>query len=297
MNPPIWLHLFEPAAALDPTLVAVVWYALSVALYILILGLLARGTPGPTPLVRLGWAICLGGIWHTLILGQIYLLLLLPTVGAWLLLRQGRAVPAGLLIGVVVALKPNFLIWPVLLLLAGHVLPAVWAGVSAIVLSVIPAVVYGPRVYGQWLALVNTLPQLDVPERNIALPALLARLGAPAVGLVLTGVLLVVLAAGVVWRRPGWRQASELAVVATLLAGPLSWIGYTLLLLPIFWPRARWTLPMAALAWLLLYPVISLVGALGTIGLPLGSSYALVLLALGGVLVWEAGRPAEQTGA
>ena len=84
------------------------------------------------------WASALAGFWDTLFLGQIYLPLVLAGVAAWLLLERGAGLWAGLLIGIVVAMKPNFLVWPVLLLLSGHYRSAVAAFVIASAISLIP---------------------------------------------------------------------------------------------------------------------------------------------------------------
>ncbi|MCC6626188.1 MAG: DUF2029 domain-containing protein [Chloroflexi bacterium] len=280
MNPPLWLPLFGAAAALDPALVTAAWFGLSLALVLAALALLTRAYPAAATRARLAWVICLGGLWHTLLLGQIYTVLLLLAVGVWLLLRGGRPVAAGLLLGVLVALKPNFVIWPLLLLLAGQARPALWAGTSAGLLSLLPALWYGPAIYGQWLAVVQQMAGFDVPARNAALPGLIARLGWPALGLPLTAVLLAALAGWVAWRRPDREATSELGLTATLIAGPLTWPGYTLLLLPLFWRRAHWPPALAAIALLLTYPAMSLVTGLQTWGIAAGAVYAVVLVAL-----------------
>jgi hypothetical protein len=280
MNPPVWLPLFGAAAAFDPALVAAAWLGLSLALVLAALALLARGFPGRASRERLVWVVCLGGLWHTLLLGQIYTILLLLTVGVWLLLRAERPVAAGVLLGVLVALKPNFVVWPVLLLLAGHARPALWAGVSAGLISLLPALWYGPAIYSQWLAVVQQVAGFAVPERNAALPGLVTRLGWPALGLPLTAVLLAALAGWVAWRRPDRETVSDVGVTATLVAGPLTWPGYTLLLLPLFWRRARWSPALTAIALLLTYPAMSLVSGLQGWGIAAGAVYAVVLVVL-----------------
>lgn len=92
--------------------------------------------------------------------------------------------------------------------------------------------------------------------------------------------LLAALAGWVAWRRPDRVTTSELGLTATLVAGPLTWPGYTLLLLPIFWRRARWSPALATIALLLTYPAMSLVAGLQTWGIATGAVYAVVLVAL-----------------
>jgi len=51
-----------------------------------------------------------------------------------------------------------------------------------------------------------------------------------------------------VWRRPGVLEVSAVAIIASLLAGPITWGGYTILLLPIFFAAGiRRTWPAAIL--------------------------------------------------
>lgn len=236
LNPPLSLLVFEPLALFDPVVAFGVWYGLSLLLYLLALLLLARAYPGQTTPLRIAWALSLAGLWHTLELGQIYLPLLLATIGAVLLLRRDRPLLAGLLIGLVVAIKPNLAVWPVLLLAAGF-WRAGMAGLGAAgLLSLLPLLRYPPAIYSQWFEAGAGYTGRILPI-NSSLPGLAERLGLPWLGIILSLALLIGLAVWA-WRyRPSSVSVSGLALLAALLAAPIAWIGYTPLLLPVFFRR------------------------------------------------------------
>lgn len=258
LNPPISIPLFQAIAGFDPLVVFRLWYVVSIALFILTMVLLIRAFPEHVSPRRVLWACCLGGLWETLTLGQIYLPLLLASTGALLLLRKRSYIPAGILIGLVVAVKPNFLVWPCLLLLAGYVPAALAAFVTGAVLSVIPVFIYGPSIYLEWLRAARAFNGVGLPS-NAALLGLPTRLGAPGIGIAVDAILLVAVA-WLCWHfRPSARTVSDLAIVVSLLTSPIAWIGYTILLLPILIGR-RWTPLTLVAAFLLVMPFSGIPG-------------------------------------
>ena len=178
-------------------------------------------------------ALLLAGFWYTLALGQIYTILALVAVLAWLLLPR-RPVLAGLLIGLLVAVKPNFALWPLLLLVSGAWLPALAAGFTAGVLSGVPVLLYGTNIYCLWLQGLRLLRR-HVPPLNASLPGLLSRLGLPWLALPASCVLVLALLFAVRRRRPSATQVGSLALIASLVVSPLAWVGYTVILLPELW--------------------------------------------------------------
>ncbi len=252
LNPPISVLAFRAVAAADPAISHRVWYIVSLATYACALALLLCGQPRGVVIWRSAWALSLAALWHTLQLGQIYAPLLLAAAGAWVLLRKGRHLQAGILIGLLVAIKPNFALWPLLLLLGGHGLSAGAAAASAALVSLLPVLTRGPRIYAQWLAASGSFRSFVLPG-NSSLLAVASRLGVPWLGILLTAVL-VVGTATLVWRRrPSALVTSSLGVVVSLLASPICWLGYTMLLLPALLAR-RWTLPLQTAAIILTIP-------------------------------------------
>ncbi|MGF9762688.1 glycosyltransferase family 87 protein [Microvirga sp. 0TCS3.31] len=281
LNPPISALLFQAFDVADPYLTYQVWRWISVTVYAgAILLLVSRIANRVEALIIAVWASALAGFWDTLFLGQIYLPLVLAGVAAWLLLERGAGLWAGLLIGIVVAMKPNFLVWPVLLLLAGHYRSAVAAFVVASTISLIPLVIYGPEVYRQWFELVAADGNRALFLTNGSFAGLAARAGIPSFGLVLGFLLLAGLAVWALWRRPDVLTVSALGLLASVLASPLGWIHYTLFLLPVI--VRHWHQPaMRIVALLLIVPVPFIIDQLGKpawIQLTIGSVYGWALV-------------------
>jgi hypothetical protein len=280
LNPPISALLFQVFDLAEPHLSFRVWWAVSVLAYGATVFLLLR-RPRPGRLILLLWAFALAGFWDTLVLGQIYLPLVLAGTAAWLLLEEGEGRWAGVLIGLVVAMKPNFLVWPALLFLSGHRLPALTAVATATAISAIPLLVMGPEVYGQWFELISSDRDRGAFLTNASLAGLTARIGAPAAGLLLGFVLLAAAALWAVRWRPSAARAGAVALVLALLASPIAWIHYTLFLLPVFLTHWHST-GMRLAAFLLIVPVPFIIDQFGKpawIQVTLGSVYnwALVL--------------------
>ncbi|MCZ0963752.1 glycosyltransferase family 87 protein [Paracoccus benzoatiresistens] len=276
LNPPVSALLFQLFDLAEPERSLRAWLWISVACYAAaVLLLVRRYGEGVEGLLIAIWAFGLAGFWDTLFLGQIYLPLLLMAVGAWLLLERKELVWSGILIGLVVSMKPNFLVWPVLLFLSGHRQPALISGIVAALVSLVPLVIMGPEVYRQWLNLVASDGERAFFLTNASLSGLAARAGIPGAGVALGAVLLLALAAWAFRQRPGLVAASSAALVASVLASPLGWIHYTLFLLPVLLHHwTRW--PMWVVGALLVVPVPFVIDQFASsnwVQLTLGSIY------------------------
>ena len=116
-----------------------------------------RPVGGGSGALRVAWVFASAPFWETVSLGQIYALLALPTALAWVLLERWPLL-SGVLIGVVAAFKPNFLVWPALL-------AAGWApaGRGERVGDDAGSAcwrrrVFGPAVYLSWLGAISRDP-------------------------------------------------------------------------------------------------------------------------------------------
>lgn len=272
LNPPLLALLLAPFGLLPATPAYWAFTALSLAVMTVAVVLVARE-------LRLapGWmvlAVCTlwaGSPTHgTLVLGQIYGLLLLGVSLGWLAQRRGRPVLSGLLLGLVVAVKPSLA--PLLLIPLVQRRPvALRAGiVGAGLATLVGVLAAGPSSALEWLKLASGTPAPEV-DANASLPGVVSRLGGPgAVGWALT---LVVVLASLWWVRRaapvaradasgsvGAGDAALFAVIAgCLLAAPIAWLNYTVLL----WPGAlmlisagRWrtglpllVIPVIPVAW------------------------------------------------
>jgi hypothetical protein len=289
LNPPISALLFRAFDIADPQVSLRAWWGISVACYLVTVLLLVAGYGTRRGALLALPALALAGFSDTLFLGQIYLPLVLAGVGAWLLLERGHGGLAGVLIGLVVAMKPNFLVWPVLLLLSRQYRPALVAFGVAGAVSAVPLLTMGPEVYRQWVELIASDRDRATFLTNASLTGLAARAGVSAVGVVLSLAMLAALALWALVRRPDPMRVSAFGLLASVFASPIGWIHYTLFLLPVFL-RAWDSRAMRAVVLLLMVPVPFVVDQLGSSvlnQLTIGSVYGWALLLCLVVLVAE----------
>jgi len=246
LNPPPSLLLFAPLTALPTGIARTGWFVATVLAVLATVVVLGVGPP-----YRLAWVIASAPFWETVSLGQIYALLALPASLAWVLIER-RPMLSGVLIGIVAAIKPNFVLWPVLLALAGQRHAAAAAVGTWAALNALAVVFFGPAVFVQWLAVVTQEGPNGTPA-NAAVAGLLARVGLPAAIPIVDILGVLGLVALTIKYRPGPRQLSSLALVGLLVFSPLAWVGYGLFLLPLFFERP-WTPATAIAAALLLLP-------------------------------------------
>ena len=237
LNPPVSVLFFRAFTAASPQVAFRWWWGVSFACYFLTAALLSHRYGADRKPVLMLWAFALAGFWDTLALGQIYVPLVLAATAAWLLLERGRAMTAGVLIGLVIALKPNFALWPAALLLAGHGRVPLVAFLSAAALSILPLVTHGLTIYRQLAAVILEEESRTAFLTNASLPGFAARLGVPTLGVVCAAGVVALVAWWSVRRRPAPLEASALGIAAGIAASPIAWVHYTLFLLPVFF---RW---------------------------------------------------------
>lgn len=258
LNPPISVVIFRGLSYFDPNQSLIVWQIVSAILYVSIVSMLAwyyklKITPS-----KIFWAFTLAGFWHTLVLGQVYIILLLLTTLGWILLQKGKYVLAGIAIGLLVAIKPNFVIWPIFLLASGYYVTFLAAAVSGLIVSTIPIIFYGTKIYSQWLeASTLRLETLIMPGNN-SIVGLTSRFQNMNIGMVLSVIVVAALLIFLKLKPPNnlvsSKRISALGILASLLASPISWTGYTILLLPVFFSLKKWTFPVIISAAILSIP-------------------------------------------
>jgi hypothetical protein len=185
----------------------------------------------------------MAGFWHMLWYLQIYAPLLVAVAGSWLLMKRGNFLMAGLLLGIVIAIKPNYGLLPLMLFAAGHTRIAASALVSAAAISAIPLLIDGPVIYQQWFSLTMDFEGMGW-DSNASLMSVGTHFGLPMAGKLVAGVV-VVWVFYFLWRnKPSVLESTAIGLMAVLLFGPVSWAGYTLFLLPFLlsrrWDRVTW---------------------------------------------------------
>jgi hypothetical protein len=253
LNPPILVYPLSWLARLPSRDVLTAWSVVSLLLAgACMVALYARGPKGAAGVRLAVWGCSLAALWQSVHFGQIYPLLLALTVVTWIMLLDGDSWMAGLPLGLLVAIKPNFVLWPLLLLFW----PSRRAGASAVavaaLLSAIPLLISGAIVYREWLQSVRGHTNLIPSLGNSSLYAVAVRLQVPWIGLVASALIVAVTLAAVTYLRPSVQLVSTLGILVALLIGPISWLGYTLLLLPALW--TRWSPEVCVAASLLVVP-------------------------------------------
>jgi hypothetical protein len=243
LNPPFSVLLFQPLARLDPALGFRALQVASAMGYVMLILVLIHHTPTPDAWLRVLLLFLWHPFWSTLELGQIYVLLL-PLAAAGLLLGERRPILAGVCIGLLVALKPPYVIWPLLLLVGRHGRPALVGLGTAAILTLLPAVFGHLDWYPEWIAAARTASALQYLHDNLSALALLTRLGVPPLAAIAAMATALTALAVLVWQRR-WAapRISAIALIASWWASPVAWVGYALWLGPIFlshryWPEA-----------------------------------------------------------
>lgn len=237
LNPPLMTVLLSPFAPMDEVTAYRIWVALTtlmVAGSVLVVARELRLRAVLTVPALLA-VLASSPLHGTLVLGQIYPVLLVGLVAGWVAERRGHPVLAAVLFGVTVALKPSLA--PVLLL------PAVqrrWAPfragiVSAAVASLVGVLVAGPSSALGWLRIAFSEPVPDTVD-NASLPGLAVRFGLPSAVGMAVGVLVLVGTLGWCGRhRDRIDPAGTVlwaVVAAGLLFSPIAWHNYLMLLFP-----------------------------------------------------------------
>jgi hypothetical protein len=255
LNPPISLVFFELLSKTHPETARTVWTGLSVGFYLL--GLLLLYLRFRPALIWIFWALVLPGFWDTLVLGQIYTLVFLLGVCAWISLANQRQTWTGIFHGILASIKPNLLFVPFLMLINHQKRAALAAFSLFLLISLLPVLRYGPGIYQQWYEAVSQASWVRLPH-YLSLPALGMRIGASWLGYALAGLLLLGLCAWVWRKEPAALLAGALALVGAILASPLATPRFILLLVPVFFTFSR-TLRLSGPAAILLLPTSLLI--------------------------------------
>jgi len=244
LNPPLWTVLISPLGLLEPLTAYRVFVLISL---IVVVGYLAWTVEELH--LRPGWTVVgvvmllfSSPLLATLALGQVYPVLALGLVAAWVADRRNVQEVSGAALGLVVALKPSLLpvlLWP----LARRRWKALLAAlISGAVATLIGIVVLGP---GATLDYIGVLMEHSVSAYwdNASLPSAAARLfteNAYAQNVAtlpwmvplayVLGIIAIVLTAMSV--RHGPEVGLWVLVAASLLASPIAWHNYLVLLGP-----------------------------------------------------------------
>jgi alpha-1,2-mannosyltransferase len=239
LNPPLLTVLLTPFAALDALTAYRIFALLGLLLVVGSVLAVARELRLPARVtVPAVLAVLASSPLHgTLVLGQIYPLLLAGLVAGWIAERRGRPVLAAVLFGITVALKPSLA--PLLLLPAvqRRFVPLRAGLASAAAATLLGVLVAGPSSGFEWLRIAVSEPVPDTVD-NASLPGLAVRLGLPSVLGTLLGAAVLIGTLAWIGRHRDRIDPAGTAPWAVLAAGllisPIAWHNYVMLL----WPGA-----------------------------------------------------------
>jgi alpha-1,2-mannosyltransferase len=244
LNPPLWILLISPFGLLEPLVAYRVFVLMTLVMTVGYLAWMADEVRLRPVWAVVGSAMLLlsSPLLATLALGQIYPILALLLVASWVADRQNQSSLCGGTLGIVVALKPSLapiLLWPMV--------RRRWrtfgvALVSGAVATLVGIVVVGPGATLDWLRLLSdssASPYWD----NASLPSAAARLFTESPFAqhvaILPWTIPVAYALGIgaiAVTAARVRQGAEVGlwalVAASLLAAPIAWHNYLVLLGP-----------------------------------------------------------------
>jgi hypothetical protein len=268
LNPPLWVLLTAPLALLTQLeayrLFTLIMLAVSVGTLSWMAG---ESRLGSGAAVVVSVALVLSSpLMSTFGLGQMYPVLAFGLVGAWAADRRGMGVVSGVFLGVGAALKPTLvlvLLWPLFRRRWETLGAAVLSGAGATLLGFVAAgpkatfdyarTLLGESVNGYWdnaslhSTAIRFFTENDYAESLAELPWAVPVVQALAVGLVILTAFLV---------RGGTEWGLWAVVAASLLASPVAWNNYLVLLAPavmLLFARGRYA-PGALLIGLQLVP-------------------------------------------
>ena len=281
LSPPALLPLCEALARFSPNVAVKIWTLLSAGLFIGCGALLVREYRETIQHRQILWFLLARATLNTLGLGQDYALFVALAVGAWLLLERKREIVAGILLGLLIAAKPNYALWALLLVFCGRWRAAAVGAAVAAALSALPLVLYGPGIYGEWMRAVAGDPHWFFPN-EVSIPGFATRMGHRMAGEAVAAGLLAAAIGMVAWKRSSLRNASGVALSVGMLASPLAWYHYSLLLAgPLL--RERWDWALSLFLLLLMVPVAS-------------TFYFVPVCYVAGYFLWGAAREKAASG-
>jgi hypothetical protein len=240
LNPPVLLPLFQLFARFPIRDGGAYWTLISLLLFISGTALLLFTARPLLQKRKVVWLLMSVATIETVALGQIYALpfFLCCCIATWMA-RDKPPAAIYVVVGLVIAMKPNFGLWIVVLFLLGYKIPAFISASTAFILSVVPIFIYKPSIYPQWLLAYAHIPHYIFPT-DVSIAGMFTRLGSRPVGLVLSIALGAALLFFVHRMRPSEVDVSGIALCAGVLCSPLAWFHYSLLAAPFFAVSRRW---------------------------------------------------------
>jgi hypothetical protein len=171
-----------------------------------------------------------GPVTHTIYEGQVYSLLALALVLAWCNIPK-RPIVAGIFLGSVLVIKPNFIVLLILIAVSRYWLVSVVSVCLFVVVNSMTVIFLGSGIYGAWLSAVNLVvfhpAVMSLSLRSIISPA--------EVNWNYYGIAIILLIAGIIIsfaKKASLDPAFMLGSALSIFLSPVSWVGYAAILYP-----------------------------------------------------------------
>jgi alpha-1,2-mannosyltransferase len=239
LQPPILLPLFQILGHFGPRSGVIVYTLLSVAAFIGGTALLIAQLKGKIQIRVIFFLLFSMSVLDIVYLAQDYGFMFLLVCLVVYFIKSERTLATAICIGVLVSIKPNLGVWPILLFLANYKKLAVISTLTAIALTTLPIALYGPSIYTQWLH-AYAVSDAGIFPSDISLSGIFTRLGYPLAGRIVAVLLFLALANLIRRNRPGQIEVGGVATCAGILCSPLGWFQYSVLAAPLFAASKRW---------------------------------------------------------
>lgn len=254
LNPPFSVYLFSIFTFFNIRFGFRLWQVISVALYITGIYLFAKDNNNSKQPLHILFAFSIAGFWHTLELGQIYIFLFFLLILIYLSVKKQKDMLSGLLLGLLIAIKPNFMILPIFLFVSKYRKIACTALMTSAILSFIPIITDGTNIYFQWIQATIKYQGISYPG-NSSLVGLFSSFNIPQVGYYLSILLFIGLIIFLYKKRADIRQVLGIGIAASLLLSPIAWSGYMVMFVPYIMEQ-KWGKLHSLCVFMLSFPVI-----------------------------------------
>ncbi len=254
LNPPFSLYLISPFSLININLGFRIWQIISIILYVFSIILITKNFPNSRQPLLVLWAFSIAGFWHTIELGQIYILLFFLFVLTNIYFFKGQELIAGLLLGLIISIKPNFLIILIFLFVARFMKISIVGLLSSICFTIIPLIFSGPKLYLQWIEASIKYKGISFPS-NSSLIGLFSYFQQPLIGYLLSAILFIFMVILLIKIKTNIHQVLNIGTISSLLFSPIAWPGYMLMLVPGILQQ-KWGIAHYFCAFMLSFPVI-----------------------------------------
>jgi hypothetical protein len=181
--------------------------------------------------------------------------MLLLTISSWIWINQEKILLGGIALGILIAIKPNFVLWAIALLVTSNWKVFFVSGITSFFISLIPVIKWGSQIYIQWIeASEKFTPNLLIFPGNNSIQGLFARFSDTSIGALIGIIFTIVVLMFIIKNKLAINVTNSIGILVSLLVSPIAWTGYTLLVAPILFEEKNWKTHHWVTAFILIVP-------------------------------------------